>query len=238
MYKNFKILCIIPARSGSKGIPGKNIKPLCGKPLIAYSIEQALQINLIDRIIVSTDDEKIAETSTRFGAEVPFIRPQHLATDEASTLDVLLHTIEWCKNKEAHSFDIILLLHANAPLRNIEDIRKCIGILVDQKADNVFSVSPARNNPYYNMIELNGKEQVALTKEGHFSSRQSAPLVYDMNSSIYTWWTDILVEKQTLFLPKTKIHIMPRERSVDIDEPIDFRFAEVLMEERNKQGKT
>ena len=234
MYKNFKILCVIPARSGSKGIPGKNIKPLCGKPLIAYSIEQALQIDLIDRIIVSTDDKNIAEISTRFGAEVPFIRPKHLATDEAGTLDVLLHTIEWCKKNEKLSFDIILLLHANTPFRNIEDIKKCINILVDQAADNVFSVSPARNNPYYNMVEIKEEEQVALTKDGDFSSRQSAPPVYDMNSSIYTWWTDILVENPTLFLPKTKIHIMPRERSIDIDEPIDFRFAEVLMKERSK----
>lgn len=232
MYKNHKILCVIPARSGSKGIPGKNIKPLCGKPLISYSIEQALETKLVDRIIVSTDDEKIAEIATGLGAEAPFTRPEHLATDEASTLDVLLHTIEWCHENENLRFDIILLLHANAPLRNIEDIKKCIGILVDQKADNVFTVTPARNNPYFNMVELKGKEQVALTKEGNYSSRQSAPPVYDMNSSIYTWWTDILVEKQTLFLPKTRIHIMPRERSIDIDEPIDFRFAEVLMQER------
>lgn len=234
MYKNFKILCIIPARSGSKGIPKKNMKPLCGKPLIAYSIEQALQIPFIDRIIVSTDDEKTAEISTNLGAEAPFIRPPHLATDDAGTIDVLIHTIEWCNKNENLSFDIIILLHANTPLRNIEDIRKCIDILVDQKADNVFSVTPARNNPYFNMVEIKEKERVTLTKEGNFSSRQSAPPVYDMNSSIYAWWTNILVKKQALFLPKTRIYIMPRERSIDIDEPIDFRFAEVLMEERNK----
>jgi CMP-N,N'-diacetyllegionaminic acid synthase len=234
MYCDKKVLCIIPARSGSKAIPQKNIKLLCGKPLIAYSIAQALKINSIDRIIVSTDDEEIAQISKNFGAETPFIRPSHLSQDESSTLDVLLHTIEWCKKYENLSYDIILLLHANAPLRNLEDIQKCIEILVDQNADNVFSVTPASNNPYFNMVEIKKNNNVSLIKEGNFFSRQSAPPVYDMNSSIYTWWEDKLVEKKSIFLPKTRIHIMPRERSIDIDEPLDFRIAEMIMKERIK----
>jgi CMP-N,N'-diacetyllegionaminic acid synthase len=234
MYKDKKVLCIIPARSGSKGVPEKNIKLLCGKPLIAYSIEQALNIDIIDRVIVSTNDKKISEISRSFGAEIPFTRPSHLATDEASTFDVLLHTIEWCKNNENLHYDIILLLHANAPLRNIGDIQKCIEVLVDQNVNNVFSVTPASNNPYFNMVEVREKGRVSLIKEGDFSSRQSAPTVYDLNSSIYVWWTDILVEKKSIFLPKTQIHIMPRERSIDIDEPIDFRIAEMLMKDHLK----
>jgi len=234
MYNDNKILCIIPARSGSKGIPGKNIKPICEKPLIAYSIEQALNTKLIDRTVVSTDNEKIAEISRNFGAEVPFFRPSHLATDEASTLDVLLHTIEWFKNNENLDYDIILLLHANTPLRNKIDIEKCVEILVDQNADNVFSVTPASNNPYFNMVEMNEKNEVVLVKDGNYNNRQSAPLVYSMNSSIYTWWTNNLVDKNSLFLPKTRIHIMPRERSIDIDEPIDFKIAEMIMKDRQK----
>jgi CMP-N,N'-diacetyllegionaminic acid synthase len=233
MYCDKKVLCIIPARSGSKAIPQKNIKLLCGKPLIAYSIEQALKIDSIDRIIVSTDDEEIAQISKNFGAEAPFIRPSHLAQDKSSTMDVLLHTIDWYKNNENQSYDIILLLHANAPLRNLEDIRKCIEILVDQNADNVFSVTPASNNPYFNMVEIKDNNNVSLINEGNFPSRQSAPPVYDMNSSIYTWWEDKLVEKKSIFLPKTRIHIMPRERSIDIDEPLDFRIAEMLMKDKN-----
>ena len=231
MYNGNKILCIIPARSGSKGIPEKNIKPLCGKPLIAYSIEQALGTDLIDRTIVSTDDEKIAEISRSFGAQTPFIRPASLATDGASTLDVLLHTIAWCKNNENLLYDVILLLHANTPLRDIVDIQKCIEIQVDQNADNVFSVAPASKNPYFNMVEVTENGQVMLSKEGNFFTRQSAPTVFEMNSSIYTWWANILVEKRSLFLPKTRIHIMPRERSIDIDEPIDFRCAEMIMKD-------
>jgi CMP-N,N'-diacetyllegionaminic acid synthase len=231
MYKGNKILCIIPARSGSKGIPEKNIKLLCGKPLIAYSIEQALKTDLIDRTIVSTDDEKIAKISRNFGAETPFIRPARLATDESSTLDVLLHSIDWFKNNEGLHYDIILLLHANTPLRNKNDIRKCVEILVDQNADNVFSVAPARNNPYFNMVEVDEKNKVRLIKDGNFQNRQSAPSVYDMNSSIYTWWADILVQNKSIYLPKTRIHIMPRERSIDIDENIDFRIAQMIMKD-------
>jgi CMP-N,N'-diacetyllegionaminic acid synthase len=233
MYCDKKVLCIIPARSGSKAIPQKNIKLLCGKPLIAYSIEQSLKIDSIDRVIVSTDDEEIAQIAKNFGAEAPFIRPSHLAQDESSTMDVLLHTIDWHQNNENQSYDIILLLHANAPLRNLEDIQKCIEILVDQNADNVFSVTPASNNPYFNMVEIKDNNNVSLINEGNFSSRQSAPHVYDMNSSIYTWWKDKLVEKKSIFLPKTRIHIMPRERSIDIDEPLDFRIAEMLMKDKN-----
>jgi CMP-N,N'-diacetyllegionaminic acid synthase len=234
MYNDRKVLCVIPARSGSKGIPEKNIKPFCGKPLIAYSIEQALETDLIDRTIVSTDDEKIAEISRNFGAETPFIRPAQLATDEASTLDVLLHSIEWCKNNENLHFDIILLLHANTPLRSKNDIRRCVAILVDQNADNVFSVTPAKNNPYFNMVKVNEKDKVTLVKDGNFQNRQSAPSVYDMNSSIYTWWTDTLVKTKSLYLPKTQIYKMPRERSIDIDEPIDFRIAEMIMKDTIK----
>jgi CMP-N,N'-diacetyllegionaminic acid synthase len=234
MYNDYKVLCIIPARSGSKGISGKNIKLLCGKPLITYSIQQALNTNIIDRTIVSTDNKKIAEISRNCGADVPFTRPSHLATDEASTLDVLLHTIEWCKNNENLYYDIILLLHANTPLRSIEDIQKCIEIMVNQNADNVFSVTPASNNPYFNMVEINEKDQVTLIKDGSFQNRQSAPSVYDMNSSIYAWWTDMLTEAKSIFSPKTRIHIMPRERSIDIDEPIDFRIAEMIMKDHIK----
>ncbi|MEK9627538.1 MAG: acylneuraminate cytidylyltransferase family protein [Nitrospinota bacterium] len=231
MFLNKKVLCIIPARSGSKAIPQKNIKILCGKPLIAYSIEQALKIDSIDRTIVSTDDKEIAKISNRFGAETPFIRPSHLAQDDSSTLDVLLHTMEWCQSNENKTYDIILLLHANAPLRNLNDIQKCLEILVKKSADNVFSVTPASNNPYFNMVEQTDNGGVSLVKKGNFSNRQSAPPVYDMNSSIYTWWAETLMEKKAIFMPKTKIHVMPRERSIDIDEPLDFRIAEMIMKE-------
>lgn len=229
MYKGKTILCVIPARGGSKGLPGKNIKNLAGKPLIAYSIEQAGRSRYTDRVIVSTDSSEIAAVARSFGADVPFLRPADLARDESSTIDVLLHAIEWLSRKERRRFDILLLLHATTPLRSVDDIERCIELLVDTRADNVFSVTEAHRNPYFNMVEVTGAGTVALIKEGRFLTRQSAPSVYDMNSSIYAWWTEVLQREQGLFLQGTKIYEMPKERSIDIDDLLDFRIAEMLL---------
>ena len=234
MYKDHIVVCVIPARGGSKGLPGKNIKMLCGKPLIFYTIEQARQSKYIDRVIVSTEDDEIAKTALEYGAEVPFVRPMALAGDNASTVDVLLHAINWLEEKEKYFFDILVLLHVTTPLRSVEDINKSITLMVDEKADNVFSVTEAHRNPYFNMVEESSDGFVRLVKEGCFSTRQSAPKVYDMNASIYVWWKEILKEKKKILLDNTKIYIMPKERSIDIDDSLDFRIAETLLTNRNR----
>lgn len=226
MYKNNRIVCIIPARSGSKGLPGKNIKNFLGKPLIAHSIEQAKKSKLIDRVIVSTDDKKIASISRKYNAEVPFIRPIFLAQDKSSTMDVLLHAMEWLK-KDSYPFDILVLLHATAPLRSVEDINNCIKLLFNKNVSNVFSVTEAQRNPYFNMVEV-VRGKVSLVKRGCFASRQQAPKIYDMNASIYVWWKDVLKSKKKIFLRNSCIYIMPKKRSTDIDDEIDFRTAELL----------
>lgn len=228
MYKRNTILCVIPARGGSKGLPGKNIKQIAGKPLIAYSIEQARQSRYIDRVIVSTDDRRIAGISKFYGAEVPFMRPKELAGDEVGMIDVLLHAMEWAEVKERYSFDILVLLHVTTPLRSVEDIDKSIELLVDKDAQNVFSVTEARRNPYFNMVEVSKGGFVSLAKKGNYKTRQSAPKVYDMNSSIYVWWKDVLKKEKKTILAGTHIYIMPKERSVDIDDAIDLRIAEAL----------
>ena len=228
MYKDHVVVCVIPARGGSKGLPGKNIKMFCGKPLIAHTIEQAKQSKYIDRAIVSTEDNEIAQISLEYGAEVPFIRPMELAGDSVATIDVLLHAINWLEYKEQYPFKILVLLHVTTPLRSVEDIDNSIALLVEEKADNIFSVAEAYRNPYFNMIEINKNGYAALVKKGIFTTRQEAPLVYDMNSSIYVWWKELLKEKKKIFLDKTKIYIMPKERSIDIDDAIDFRLAEIL----------
>lgn len=234
MYKDHVVVCVIPARGGSKGLPGKNIKNLCGKPLIAHTIEQARQSKYIDRVIVSTEAEEIARISLEFGAEVPFTRPMELAGDSIATVDVLLHAINWFENEDRYLFDIFTLLHVTTPLRSVEDIDNSIALLVEEKADNIFSVAEAHRNPYFNMIEINKNGYAALVKQGNFTTRQAAPLVYDMNSSIYVWWKELLKEKKKIFLEKTKIYIMPKERSIDIDDNIDFKIAEIMMGERKK----
>jgi len=228
MYKDHVVVCVIPARGGSKGLPGKNIKMFCGKPLIAHTIEQARQSKYIDRVIVSTEAEEIAQISVKYGAEVPFIRPMELAGDSSSTVDVLLHAINWLENVDRYTFDILVLLHVTTPLRSIEDIDKSVTLLVEEQADNVFSVTEAHRNPYFNMVEEGSDGFVMLVKEGCFSTRQVAPKVYDMNASIYVWWKNVLKEGKKIFLKKTKAYVMPKERSIDIDDDLDFRIAEFL----------
>ena len=229
MIDKHKVICVIPARGGSKGVPRKNIKKLAAKPLIAYTIEQALQSQYIDRTIVSTEDKEIADISKQYGAEVPFMRPDALSGDQVATVDVLLHTINWLEEEEKYNFDILVLLHTTAPLREIKDIDSCIEMLQSTKADNVFSVTEAHRNPYFNMVEIDKQGTVKLVKEGAFSTRQSAPKVYDLNASIYVWWKDILKKEKKLFLAGCKIYVMPKERSVDIDDDLDFRIAEYLL---------
>ncbi|MBI5789049.1 MAG: acylneuraminate cytidylyltransferase family protein [Candidatus Schekmanbacteria bacterium] len=229
MYQSHKIVCIIPARGGSKGLPGKNIRKLKDKPLIAYSVEQAKSSEYIDRVIVSTDDLKIADIARQYGAEVPFIRPANLAADNSSTIDVLLHVIDWLGESANYLFDILVLLHVTTPLRTVEDIDNCIELLVRENADNVFSVAAAYRNPYFNMVEVTKDGSVSLVKKGDFTTRQSAPKVYDMNASIYVWWKDILKAQKSVFLEKSRVYVMPRERSVDIDDLMDFKIAEMLL---------
>jgi len=228
MFDKHKIVCLIPARGGSKGIPRKNVKLLAGKPLIAYTIEQALQSQYIDRTIVSTDDLEIADISRQYGAEVPFLRPADLAGDQVATMDVLLHAVQWLEEKEKYDFDILVLLHATTPLRSVDDVNSCIKMLVETKADNVFSVAEAHRNPYFNMVEAGDDGIATLSKKGGYVTRQSAPKVYDMNASIYVWWKDVLKNEKKIFLKKSHIFVMPKERSIDIDDDLDFTIAEFL----------
>jgi CMP-N,N'-diacetyllegionaminic acid synthase len=231
MYDGHPIVCIIPARGGSKGLPGKNIKKLAGKPLIAYTIEHAQSSRYIDRVIVSTDDAAIAQVARESGAEVPFIRPDYLAGDAVGTIDVLLHAIDWVE-KEGYSFDVLVQLLVTTPLRVSGDIDACIELLYKENGDNVFSVAEAHRNPYFNMVEISSEGKVKLVKEGNFMSRQEAPPVYDMNASIYVWHKEVLKQQKGLFLSNTRIYKMPRERSVDIDDALDFRIAEMLLSDR------
>jgi CMP-N,N'-diacetyllegionaminic acid synthase len=230
VYNGQRVVCIIPARGGSKGLPRKNILEICRKPLIAYSIEQAKGSKYIDRTIVSTEDEEIAKISESYGAEVPFMRPDDLAADTTSTIDVLLHAITWLE-ENAYEFDVLVLLHVTAPLRTISDIDNSIAMLFDENADNIFSATPSYRNPYFNMVEED-KGKISLVKKGDYATRQSAPKVYDLNASIYVWRKEVLKEKKSVFLDNSRVYVMPKERSVDIDDEVDFKLVRLLMEEQ------
>lgn len=220
----------ICARGGSRGVPGKNIRPLCGKPLITYTIEQALACPNIDGVYVSTDDPEIANIAELAGAKVPFIRPAELATSEAPKLAVIIHLVEHLET-QGMDIDRIVDLDPTSPLRSSEDIRACIELL-DDEADLVITGYEADKNPYFNMVEAKDDGFFHLVKpvDGGVAARQQAPKVYSMNASIYVWHRRSL--QQSLWDGKVRLHIMPRERSIDIDDPLDWKIVEMLMKEK------
>jgi len=224
------IVATICARGGSKGVPGKNIRLLCGKPLIVHTIEVAKKCQLINRIIVSTDAPEIAEIAKASGAEVPFLRPKELATDDAPKLTVIKHAIQFLESEEGYHTDIVVDLDPTSPLRTEKDIEACVRMVMDEGADNVFSVTKAHRNPYFNMVEvIDGKVQLVKQLAQAVIRRQDAPQVYDLNASIYVWKREALMNNDSIFLERTKIYVMP-EWTTDIDNEVDFEFVEFILE--------
>jgi CMP-N,N'-diacetyllegionaminic acid synthase len=222
-----KTIASICARGGSIGVPGKNIRPLHGKPLIAHTIDQALAVKAIDAVYVSTDDPAIAEVARRHGARVPFVRPAELATSSAPKVPVIQHLCTWVAEQEG-SFDRIVDLDPTSPLRTVGDIEACLALL-DDGTDAVITAFESEKNPYFNMVERKPDGNIGLVcrPSGTVVARQQAPHVYSMNASIYVWHRHTLAKG--LWNGRLKLHVMPRERSIDIDSPLDFAIVEMLM---------
>lgn len=218
----------ICARGGSQGVPGKNIRALLGKPLIGWTIEQALASGMADCVYVSTDSEEIAKVARDFGARVPFLRPVHLATATAGKLAVILQLVEWV---EAHDGPVgrVIDLDPTSPLRSVDDIRACAAML-DGESDVVITGYASDKNPYFNMVEkkASGYFERVCKPENEVLGRQDAPVVYAMNASIYAWHRSSLAPS-LWERPRIRLYEMPRERSIDIDHPIDFDLVELLM---------
>jgi CMP-N,N'-diacetyllegionaminic acid synthase len=234
MLNKMRILAIICARGGSKGVPNKNIRLLNGKPLIAYTIECAKKYTKFDRIIVSTDSPKIAEVAKQYGADVPFLRPKELATDTSPKIPVLQHAVRYLEQEENDHYDLIVDLDPTSPLRIVEDIENCVNKMIGKNPNVVFSVTPAHKNPYFNMVEeKDGKVYLCKKLDRPITRRQDAPTVYAMNASIYVYKKDFLLNTDSVFSNNTMAVVMPEERSIDIDRPIDFEFVEFLMKRNN-----
>lgn len=229
------ILCTICARGGSKGVKNKNIKELNGKPLIAYTIEQAKASGLFEYIVISTDSDDIANVAKEYGAEVFFKRSEEMASDTAGKLDVIKDAFERSEKYYNKTFDYLIDLDATAPLRIVEDIINSFKQFKENDNDNLITAMPSRRSPYFNLVEQDKDEKVYLSKklDNSIVRRQDAPKSYDMNASIYIWKRDIILNKNSLFLEKTGLYVMPEERSIDIDNELDFKFVEFLMKEKN-----
>lgn len=227
-----KAICIIPARGGSKGIPNKNIRLMGDKPLIAYSIESAIKSKLFDHVIVSTDDDKVARISTKYGAEVPFIRPRYLATDNVPLEPVLLHTI-----KKLYSlgltFEILALRDCTVPFIDTQDMKGTIKLLKKSKCYAVCTAIRAHPNPYFQMWETNRKGFLKISKTTNkpITRRQDAPIVYIIDG-FFAIWTTKFLKKGKILTSKMLPYEISKEHGHMIDFEFDFKIAKLLYESR------
>ncbi len=236
---SMNIVALICARGGSKGLPGKNIRPLAGLPLIVWSIRQAKSVARINRVIVSTDSEEIAAVARDAGAEVPFIRPAALAQDNSPEREVWRHAMNYLKETEGAYPDILIAVPATAPLRIPEDLERCLDEYAKGEADTVITVSHAHRNPYFNMVKQRADGQVELVippVDGVLSRRQDAPEVYDVTTVAYVTGPDFVIRTNNIFEGRVRHVLIPVERALDIDTLMDFRIAEYLMCKRG-EGK-
>ena len=235
--KSFQIISTICARGGSKGVPNKNIRLLKGKPLITYTIETALACDLINTVVVSTDSKDIAEVAIQCGAAAPFLRPAEFSTDFVPKFPAIKHAVQFIEDLNQKKYDIIVDLDPTSPLRTVDDINDCLRLLMEEETDAVITACEAIKNPYFNMVELNDSGYAFLSKAARYPvhRRQDAPKVYSMNASIYAMWRDVFMERMTFLTNRTRLYVMPEERSIDIDREIDFEFVEFLMTERKKK---
>lgn len=235
MYKGNKILCVIAARGGSKGLPNKNIKALGGKPLIAYTIQQARRWGKATDIVCSTDSEKIAKIAKRYGAETPFLRSRDLAGDGVPKLEVIRDALFRCENIYKRVYDIIVDLDITAPIRKVSDLDNCLRLFRKKRPKTLFSVVRSRKNPYFNMVEekKNGKVALCKTIRKPVFARQAAPLVYDMNASIYFYRRDYLADNKNsaVISDNSIVYVMDEISDTDIDSKTDFEYIEFLIKE-------
>jgi CMP-N,N'-diacetyllegionaminic acid synthase len=231
MYQGKTFLAVIPARGGSKGIPKKNIVEVCGKPLIQYTIEEALSSKLLDRIIVSTDDVEIAEVSKKCGAEVPFLRPKELADDQAKTIDVLIHAINELK-KRGEKYDYLILLQPTQPLRKSWHIDEAIQQIVNNKAESLVSVSEVKEHPILiRTINESGNTE-RLLKVNSTVRRQEFPKYYKVNGAIYINKINDKFNEQTSLNDNKFAYIMDSKYDLDIDEPRDLEIFKLMIKNK------
>lgn len=238
MKPHQKILCVIGARGGSKGVKNKNITPIAGKPLLAYTILQALQSKLFSHIVLSTDSEEIAKVGKEWGAEVFFLRDKELASDTAGKLPAIRDALLRSEEHFQTHYDVVFDLDATSPLRLVSDITQAYEQFVRDDNDILITAAPARKSPYFNLVEIfeeNGKARVDLSKRPTqpILRRQDSPKCYDMNASIYIWKREALLKNPSVFTANTGLFVMPEERSVDIDTPLDFEFVEFMLNRAN-----
>jgi CMP-N,N'-diacetyllegionaminic acid synthase len=228
-----KILAIIPARGGSKGLPGKNIKDLHGKPLIAYTIEVAKQSKHISEIHVSSDDNEILAVAEKYGVITKFIRPSELATDSSLAIETYIFCLNKYQNDFNKKFDVVVILQPTSPLRKIEDVDSCIEMFINKSADSIISYTE-ESHPvlWHKYIDKQGVITNVFNEGNDVKNRQELKKTYYPNGSVYVFKSS-LIQSRRYFSEKTYAYVMPRSRSVDIDAIEDFEYVEFLLSKKN-----
>ena len=233
-----RYVALICARGGSKGLPGKNILPLEGRPLIGWSIKIAERVKRISRVIVSTDSEEIAKAAREQGAEVPFMRPLELAKDDSPELLVWQHALDYLENQYFY-IDGLVVIPPTAPLRDVQDISNCMDEFEKGGADIVITVTDAHRNPYFNMVAIdeNGYSSLVVPPINRISRRQDTPEVFDVTNVAWVARPQFVREHDStssLYEGRVRSVYIPPERALDIDTPLDFRIAECLFSEKKR----
>ena len=232
-----KAIAFIFARGGSKGLPGKNIRPLGGKPLIAWSVEHAFAVKRIERVIVSTDSEEIAAVARDYGAEVPFIRPAELARDDSPEWLAWRHALNYLPETDGGLPEVMVSVPVTAPLRLALDIENCLDEYEKGDADIVITVTDAHRSPFFNMVKTNADGTVGLVNppQSAITRRQDAPVVYDMATVCYVANPKFVMTHNATFEGRVKAVQVPTERAIDIDTLLDFQIAESLLNIREQK---
>lgn len=233
-----RYVALICAREGSKGLPGKNIRPLAGKPLIGWAISVSKAVESIGRIIVSTDSNEIADVALQQGAEVPFMRPKELAEDHSPEWLVWRNALNYLAAEDPEPVDGLVVVPPTAPLRTSEDINNCLTEYEKGDADIVITVSDAHRSPYFNMVsnDEKGMSQLVIPPQASITRRQDAPVVYDMTTVAYVACPEFIQKYNGIFEGRVRSVKVPTERAVDIDTLLDFKIAEMLLtESQNEQ---
>lgn len=225
MIENNSVLAVIPARGGSKGVPRKNVRKVAGRPLIAWTIEEAKKSQYIDRLILSSEDSEIISVSRSLGCEVPFVRPSELSKDDTPGIEPVIHAIQ-----SLPGYDYVALLQPTSPLRKVQDIDGCIELCVSSKASSCVSITLADKSPFW-MYTLNGKGMINKFIDNSIliQQRQDLPKVYALNGAVYVCATEALIQNKSFLLTNTVGYIMSKINSIDIDSELDLFVAEQLM---------
>ncbi len=225
------IIALICARSGSKGVPNKNIKLLGGKSLIVRSINQIKELKEINRVIVSTDSEEIANIAINAGAEVPFMRPKNLAEDDTPEWLVWRHALESINKIDGGYPDILIIVPVTAPLRTVEDLKNCLIEYQKGNADIIITATDSHRSPYFNMVKIDkeGMANLVISSGETITRRQDTPYVYDMTTVAYVTAPKFVLENDSVFSGKVRHVHIPIERALDIDTQFDFKIAELLL---------